>query len=327
MRSDWNITITDYRGARHYRLSEAARNKLKLTLASCLALGAMMLTGLISQSLGKHDLQLQVATLAQENQSLQRRNSFLLAEQRDLIATIDQRSRRLAGLDADIRHLESLLALDADPAAALETRVSAAFDEVFEKQLLLRNIPRLSPVPFNAITSRYGLRQHPLKGSSGMHHGVDLRADMRTPVVATADGIVVKAGRYSNGIGKMVEIQHRYGFSTIYGHLDSFEVAVGDIVQQGDVIAKSGNTGLSTAPHLHYEVHYLGDRIDPQPFLEWQLNQYDNLITRQQDVPWESLEKAITTTVKLRQNQPALAVQAVAPRSSQPAARLTAASP
>jgi len=326
VRSDWNITITDYRGARHYRLSEAARQKIKLTLASCLAVSAMMLTGLISQSVGKHDLQQQVAALQQDNQSLQRRNNFLLAEQRDLIATIDQRSRRLASLDADIQQLESLLALKTDSNAPLEMRVSTAYDEVFEKQLLLRNIPRLSPVPFNAITSSYGVRRHPLKGSSGMHHGVDLRADMRTPVAATADGIVIKAGRYSNGIGKMVEIQHRYGFSTVYGHLDNFEVAVGDIVHQGDIIAKSGNTGLSTAPHLHYEVHYLGDRIDPQPFLEWQLNQYDNLITRQQDVPWESLEKAIATTVRQRLHQPDQATPAVQ-RSSQPTARLTAASP
>jgi len=326
VRSDWNITISDHRGARHYRLSEAARQKIKLTLASCLAVSAMMLTGLISQSVGKHDLLQQVSALQQDNQSLQRRNSFLLAEQSDLIATIDQRSRRLASLDADIQQLESLLALKTDRNAPLEMRVSSAYDEVFEKQLLLRNIPRLSPVPFNAITSSYGVRQHPLKGSSGMHHGVDLRADMHTPVAATADGIVIKAGRYSNGIGKMIEIQHQYGFSTIYGHLDDFEIEVGDLVQQGEIIASSGNTGLSTAPHLHYEVHYLGDRIDPQPFLEWNLREYDNLITRQRDIPWESLEKAIATTVRQRQQQADNPTQAVL-RSSQPTARLTAASP
>ncbi len=326
MRSDWNITITDYRGARQYCLTGTARQKIRITLASCMAVVAIIITSLISQSLASHDLQLQVAELQQQNLGLERHNGFLLAEQRDLVATLDQRNRRLAGLDSDISHLENLLAVDQDTESPLEMRISTAYDELFEKQLMLRNIPRLSPVPFNAITSSYGARKHPLKGSTGMHHGVDLRANMRTPVVATADGIVIKAGRYSNGIGKMVEIQHRYGFSTIYGHLDSAEVAVGDIVHQGDEIAKSGNTGLSTAPHLHYEVHYLGDRIDPQPFLEWQLRQYDNLITRQQDVPWESLEKAIVTTVRHRQDQPAQATPA-AQRSLRPTARLTAASP
>lgn len=326
MRSDWTITITNYRGARQYRLTAATRKTIKIGLASSMVVAALVLTGLISQSISKHDLQQQMVAMQENHGELQRQNEFLVAERGDLIATIEQRSRRLANLETDIMHLEGLLAVDTDEQAPLELRVSNAYDEVFEKQLMLRNIPRLSPVPFNAITSSYGMRKHPLKGSRGMHHGVDLRADMRTPVIATADGIVVRAGRYSNGIGKMVEIQHQYGFSTVYGHLDGFEVKVGDIVSQGDVIAKSGNTGLSTAPHLHYEVHYLNERVDPQPFLQWQLRQFDNLVTRQQDIPWASLEKAIATTVKQRLHQrdrPTLATQP----SSQPTARLTAASP
>ena len=326
MRSDWNITVMDYRGARQFRLTAASRQSIKLGLASSLVAISLVLTGLISQTISNKELQQQMAELQEFNLGLERRNRFLLAEQSDLVATIEQRSHRLASLESDILHLESLLTVDSDAAMPLEYRVSNAYDDLFEKQLMLRNIPRLSPVPFNAITSSYGVRRHPLKGSTGMHHGVDLRADMRTPVIATADGIVVRADRYSNGIGKMVEIQHAYGFSTIYGHLDGFTVEVGDIVQQGDVIANSGNTGLSTAPHLHYEVHYLNERIDPQPFLQWQLRQFDSLITRQQDVPWESLEKAIATTVQQRQEQnqrSALTAQ----HSSQPTARLTAASP
>ncbi len=122
-----------------------------------------------------------------------------------------------------------------------------------------------APLQFRRISSRFGGRVHPILGTYRMHEGVDYSAAYGTPVRATADGWVTRAGR-DGGYGNMVEVRHANGIRTRYGHLSGFArgLHIGSHVQQGETIAYVGSTGLSTGPHLHYEFVINGRRTNPQ---------------------------------------------------------------
>ncbi|MEM7053894.1 MAG: M23 family metallopeptidase [Pseudomonadota bacterium] len=149
-----------------------------------------------------------------------------------------------------------------------------------------------------------------------LHGGIDFRAATGTEVMSTADGVVEFAGNHSSGFGTMVKIIHNYGFATIYAHLDQTDVRVGQYISKGQVIGRSGNTGRSTAPHLHYEVHYLGRKLNPKPFLDWSIDQYDQIFEQEARIQWESLAETVRSTISLV-DQP----------SSQPTPSWTAISP
>jgi murein DD-endopeptidase MepM/ murein hydrolase activator NlpD len=116
------------------------------------------------------------------------------------------------------------------------------------------------------ITSYFGKRKSPFTGRRVMHEGLDIAANTGTPVIATADGIVSRAG-YNPGYGKMVTIDHGYGYRTIFGHNSKVLVKSGQRIKRGDRIALVGNTGQSTGPHVHYELRMNGVPIDPRKTL------------------------------------------------------------
>jgi murein DD-endopeptidase MepM/ murein hydrolase activator NlpD len=130
----------------------------------------------------------------------------------------------------------------------------------------VKKLPFANPAPQSDMTSQFGNRMDPFLGRLALHAGIDFRVAIGTRVFATAPGTVVVAGR-NGGYGNMVEIDHGNGVSTRYGHLSTILVNVGDTIAAGDPIAKSGSTGRSTGPHLHYEVRLHGDAVDPMRFL------------------------------------------------------------
>jgi len=127
------------------------------------------------------------------------------------------------------------------------------------------HLPSILPVD-GVFTSPFGLRLHPILDVYKVHEGQDISCDPGTIVHATADGVVDYSGAAHDGLGIKVEINHGYGYKTVYGHLSKTLVRDGRHVKRGDVIALSGNTGLSTAPHLHYEVRINGVPKDPRNF-------------------------------------------------------------
>lgn len=133
-----------------------------------------------------------------------------------------------------------------------------------EKQLAA--VPAIQPVANKqliALASGFGLRVHPIYKVKKMHTGIDFAASIGTPIYATADGKVVEVSVRFSGYGKMVEIDHGFGYRTRYAHMHGFAVRQGQNVKRGDLIGYVGNTGLSTAPHLHYEVMLNGSHINP----------------------------------------------------------------
>ena len=124
------------------------------------------------------------------------------------------------------------------------------------------HIPSIWPTT-GVVTSPYGLRW----GGTDFHPGIDIANDMGTPIVATADGVVEYAGWNSCGYGNMVDINHGNGILTRYGHASQVVVSVGQQVKRGQLIAYMGSTGFSTGPHVHYEVHVSGQRVNPISYL------------------------------------------------------------
>ncbi|MBC7222518.1 M23 family metallopeptidase [Candidatus Bipolaricaulota bacterium] len=116
------------------------------------------------------------------------------------------------------------------------------------------------------ISSSFGPRIHPIYGVPSFHTGIDIAVPEGTPVRAAAGGTVTFSG-WQEGFGLLVVIDHENGYETYYGHLSRLLVAPGQSVSAGEIIALSGNTGLSTGPHLHFEVRYLGTPVDPRPLL------------------------------------------------------------
>ena len=129
-------------------------------------------------------------------------------------------------------------------------------------------VPSDKPVKTAAFTSGYGVRSDPFRGSAAMHPGIDLAGPYGTPIYATADGTVLRAGWNNGGYGNLIEIDHGRGIATRYGHLSQVLVSAGDHIARGQLIARMGSTGRSTGSHLHYEVRIDGRPVNPIPFMK-----------------------------------------------------------
>ena len=211
-------------------------------------------------------------------------------------SSLEQEVRNLANLDAipeDVRRLGvggpqplSELADEASPSVLVrEARETlnrldelnrrahfqnANFQEVVsalqQSKEELEHLPSISPVSFGWTSSGYGTRKDPFTGRLTMHRGLDFSSWTGTPVYATADGKVRKAGK-AGTLGLLVEIDHDNGVTTRYGHNSKLLVKVGQRVKRGDLIAEVGSTGRSTSPHCHYEIHVNGRHVNPWRYI------------------------------------------------------------
>ena len=138
-----------------------------------------------------------------------------------------------------------------------------------EKEKYLNCIPSIKPVREDQLKrnmrylSGYGMRIHPIHKIPRMHHGLDFTAPKGTDVRATGDGKIIKVRHAKSGFGTHIIIDHGYGYKTLYAHLDKTFVKSGEKITKGEKIGTVGNTGTSTAPHLHYEVRYKGKTVNP----------------------------------------------------------------
>lgn len=147
----------------------------------------------------------------------------------------------------------------------------SSFDELMSKAIThkdeLTHMPALSPVSNknSHISSGFGYRLHPILRRRKMHDGVDFSAKRGTKIYSPGDGVVLET-KYAGGYGRQITIDHGFGYVTKCAHLQSFDVRPGQKIKRGQVIGRVGNTGLSTAPHLHYEVIKDGKKINPSQF-------------------------------------------------------------
>lgn len=163
---------------------------------------------------------------------------------------------------------------------------SNSFDEILKlaknQKDRLVHIPAIQPVSgrdLSRVASGYGMRVDPIYGTPRFHAGMDFTSKIGTHVYATGNGTVIYAD-WKQGYGKCVIIDHGYEFQTLYAHLSEYKVRVGQKVKRGQMIAEVGNTGKSTGPHLHYEVHVKGRPDNPAKyyFLDQTPEEYDEML-------------------------------------------------
>lgn len=305
MRNKLVITLTTVYGSRQYTLNQVA----KFVLLAFLLLSA--LSFFVSNALlvvKTEDL----SDLEEDHQELSESFELLVGSQLLYQDELNQLSTSLsdlklerdqlqeenirigelnATLDNSLYGLETLLGMehidDMGPERAENLTVEAN-----KRLYFLHAIPNGVPVQARRISDRFGYRIHPVKKKKVMHNGIDFKADRGTPVYATADGVVEFAGFHkSSGFGKLIILQHNFGFKTYYAHLDAVKIKTRDFIRKGQLIGLSGNTGLSTGPHLHYEIRHLFTSINPEPFISWDITNFNSLFTKVKDIKWASLNE------------------------------------
>jgi murein DD-endopeptidase MepM/ murein hydrolase activator NlpD len=162
------------------------------------------------------------------------------------------------------------------------------------KEVELKNVPSIMPVNATLI-SGFGTRRHPITGHMKFHEGLDFACDVGTPLYATGDGVVTNDDYGQSGYGIHIDIDHGNGYQTKFAHMSQVKVHVGQRVTRGQLIGYSGNTGLSSGPHLHYEIMFKGTKIDPVDFFYMDLSpqEYRRLSLDPGKVTKEAIKKKL----------------------------------
>jgi murein DD-endopeptidase MepM/ murein hydrolase activator NlpD len=208
--------------------------------------------------------------LADEKTPVEAKNATPANTTEGLLATTEQMIEQL------IFQIESSKSKSADSRELTENPNPTPF---------FSSIPNIKPVN-GSVTSTFGRRLHPIYNITLFHSGIDFSASEGTRVHSTGDGIVAFSG-YDKGYGQKVMINHGYGYKTIYAHLSKSLVRQGQKIKRGEIIALSGNTGVSTGPHLHYEVEKNNVKVNPTAYF-FDENNPDKFITNQKASPEQS---------------------------------------
>lgn len=184
---------------------------------------------------------------------LQRIQSY----ERNSEQTLAKAEDTLSLMDAQIESMNNLSAT-----------LNSGKEAIVDRLEFLAHRPTGIPIAGAAVTDRFGWRQSPFGWGGQPHNGIDLAQAYWTPIVSTGAGVVVHAGWKSGGFGYAVIIDHGYGYQTLYAHMIDWDVRVGQEVVRGTRLGWVGSSGLSTGPHLHYEVHKNGVPVDPSTYLQ-----------------------------------------------------------
>ena len=281
------ITITDLNGSRNFVLGDVIK-RIALYIVLVFVLIGVLTTFYVRYLL-------ETTNEAKELMSdLQRQNS--------MINEAKQASQlELERLEGKISELGEQYGVDLNTSlenATFVQDIEKIMLSVAETKALFDGIPNGDPTGGKGrISDHYGYRTHPVLHHRQMHSGLDFAMPIGTPIYATANGVVLSAG-IQPGYGHMVEIRHNFGFGTRYGHLNGkYAVKQGDFVKKGDIIAYSGNSGLSTGPHLHYEIRFISKALNPINFVNWKQENYKDIFQKEGQIQWQSLVKLLSPQI------------------------------
>ena len=297
MKENLVISVSSISGTRHFQLGKWYRHCLKgfgyLALVGVLTAGSViyyLVNEVDFAKLKQRELENRSMSLNEEVSSLQELRDSL---QSDLL----EREEKMQTVSDRLGDLEKVLGVEDDANEKIESRLDTAAITSSVRVVMLNQIPNGKPVKEGRISSGYGKRVHPVTGKVKFHRGQDFAVNVGTAIYAPADGVVEVTRPSNQGSGNYLRLQHSFGFTSSYSHMSKFKVHMGDFVQKGDLIGYSGNTGLTSGPHLHYEIRFVGRSLDPKPFVDWGLNDFDTIFTKIRGVRWESLVSKVEQRV------------------------------
>lgn len=288
MRNRFVITITDINGSRHLLLHQLV--KKFVLYFTFFVVGLIVFGGwLISILYDELDV------LEEKKEELTKKEYQLDARNKKLQRQISFKTKEFENISDKISNIEELIGLKVPDASNIDERLESIALTGAQQQHLFRSIPNGRVIPDNGITGKFGWRTHPILKKREFHRGLDLRAKLKTPIIAPADGVVEYAGFHKDsGFGYLVILNHNYGFKTNYAHLNKkMVVKSGEFIRKGQLIGYTGSSGLSTGPHLHYEVRFIARPLDPQPFLDWTSSNFEEIFEKENRVSWQSLLKTM----------------------------------
>lgn len=280
------ISIVDEEGSKQFNLHKVAKKIFFYSIATLFVLivsGFLLMTYLMKQV---QDIS------ATKNKMIQNyKNTFY--QNQDIKKNIDSKSQELIDITKRVDDLEDIVNLskNTDDPILYNTQNLQATPE--QKKLLLQIVPNGAPINTTAKIASVKLRPHPSKGVYGVDSGIDYIVPLRTPVYATADGIVDLSRAGKRGYGKFIKLTHAYGFSSMYAHLSEILVKKGDFVHKGQLIGYSGDSGNSNGARLYYEVRFLGGYQNALDYTQWGEENFDSIFEKQTHVHWDKLLWAI----------------------------------
>lgn len=293
------LMITDQHGSRYFNINSIFK---QISLYVIVFIITLLAFGGISILTFSAEINKMVVL----NEIITKKYEKMLTKNEILNSQIEQRMEEISAVDNRVGDLESIIGIGNDTqeeineaGGNLERRIDVASLTGTQKAFVMKFVPNGYPLEhFNRISADFGYRIHPLFFTRHLHTGVDIATSLGTPVYATADGVVNVANFSTGGYGYVVKIDHSLGFMTYYAHLSKIVVQKGMFVKRGQLLAYSGNTGNSTGPHLHYEVRFLGNVIDPKNFMDWKMSNFDSIFEKERSVAWQSLLATINNLME-----------------------------
>lgn len=314
-RSHYTVTIHDENGVRQFNLHKTTKKIFFYASIFLFSIGILATSVIVYLNVSLSDISSKKEALDAEHQNL-------LAENRELCEDIEMqeivlknKQSELHTLSDRLNDIELLIGLSTPDDISLTERADITKMTSEQMAALLQNIPNGSPIEYHGITSKFGYRTHPTLHRKEFHRGSDMKAKMNTPIYAPADAVVEWAGTHkSSGYGRLIILDHNFGFKTLYGHLQKVVIKSGTFVKKGTLIGYTGNSGMSNGPHLHYEVRFLSRALNPFWFIKWNVENYNQIFEKEKQVPWQSL---ITALTPVQQQQVAQPQEMLTPPSSQ----------
>lgn len=294
------ITVSDVNSTKSYNIHQLVRKLIFfIIIVAVLVIGAAFyFIDFLSNEMDtlQDSKEKEIQYLIEKEKKLQAQNLFYSMQIKGKVQDIEELSSKLDSIEEIIGLKKDDEKKDVISRATL-TQITSA-----QKMYMLTTIPSGSPLVDTLTKSNFGYRIHPVTKKRKFHRGIDLRAKNRTPVYATADGVVrYVQSRNKGDFGRVIIIAHNFGFETTYAHLRKTKVKIGDVIKKNQLIGLSGNSGRSTGPHLHYEVRYASKVLNPKDFMKWNLKTYETIFEKQRRVQWEYLVKLIKDQQKLEQ--------------------------
>jgi len=296
------ITVSDVKGTKSYNIHQIVTKLIFIiTITAIIVIGGSF--WFIDSLNNKMDTlkkakEKEIAKLIKKEKILVTQNKLHSLEIQDKIKDIE-------ALSSKLDDIEEIIGIKNQPDTPALSRATIAKMTSLERMYMLQVIPNGYPLRNKiVITDKFGYRMHPVLKKRKFHRGLDFRAKMKTPIYATADGVVRYVQTRNKGsFGRLIIISHNFGFETVYAHLRKTKVKIGDVVNKGDIIGLSGNSGRSTGPHLHYEVKYASMSLNPIYFTKWNLKNYEYIFNKARRVKWDSLLNQIKKHRKLQVQQ------------------------
>lgn len=298
MKDQLTLSISTINGSKHWYFSKTMQRNLKTFFG--LFLLALAATAFLINHLYTRvdDAALKQAQMTEHSRNIGQELDDLKALKSELESDLSEREERVQLVSERLGELEKVLGVSKHTASDnLDTRFDTAAITSNVRMVMLNQIPSGSPVEKARLSSGFGKRIHPVTKVSKMHRGLDFAVNIGTKIYAPADGVVEITRSSNKGSGNFLRLQHSFGFSSSYSHLKAFKVKSGQFVKKGQLIGLSGNSGLSSGPHLHYEVRFVGRALNPRTFVDWNLNDFEDMFTKERNIRWESLIKTVEQRV------------------------------